>query len=59
MVHIMKKELYNKEEILNNFKKVINKDFYDSIVKANFLDDAIKMLSSKCIISLKKTFNVL
>ena len=48
----MNKEFYNKEDVLNNFKKVINKDFYESIVKANFIDEVIEMLSSKCIISL-------
>ena len=48
----MNREFYDKKEVLENFKKVINKDFYESIVKANFIDEVIEMLSSKCIISL-------
>lgn len=48
----MNKEFYDKKEVLENFKKIINKDFYESIVKANFIDEVIEMLSSKCIISL-------
>ena len=48
----MGKEYYNKEDVLNKFKKEINNYFYESIVKADFLDEVIDMLSSKCIISL-------
>ena len=48
----MSKEFYNKKEVLYEFEDSINKGFHDSIIKADFLDDIIEMISSKCIISL-------